>query len=65
PQYRVIRGIRDLRMSESGDVVTTTYLLDAGMGGVRLMTVEITETFEVTDGTIHAIVAHIKPKSIF
>lgn len=64
PQYRVIRGIRDLQMSESGDVVTTTYLLDAGIGGVRLMTVEITETFEVPDGTIHAIVAHIRPKSI-
>ncbi|WP_072750271.1 hypothetical protein [Rhodococcus maanshanensis] len=65
PQYRVIRGIRDLRMSESGDVVTTTYLLDAGVGDVRLMTVEITETFEVPDGTIHAIVAHIRPKSLF
>ncbi|MGW6375330.1 hypothetical protein ACWFRB_04585 [Rhodococcus sp. NPDC055112] len=65
PQYRVIRGIRELRMSESGDVVSTTYLLDAGIGDLRLMTVEITETFEVRDGSIHAIVAHISPKSLF
>ncbi|GAA4486532.1 hypothetical protein GCM10023094_43160 [Rhodococcus olei] len=64
PQYRVIQSIRDLRMSEAGDVVTTTYLLDSGLAGTRLMTVEITETFVVPDGTIHAIVAHITPKSV-
>ncbi|SDD64302.1 hypothetical protein [Rhodococcus tukisamuensis] len=64
PQYRVIQGIRDLEMSESGDVVSTRYLLDAGIAGARLMTVEIVETFEVRDGSIHAIVARITPKSL-
>lgn len=62
PQYRVIQGIRDLEMSEAGDVVSTRYLLDSGVAGVKLLTVEITETFEIPDGTIHAIVAHISPR---
>lgn len=62
PQYRVIQGIRDLEMSEQGDVVSTRYLLDAGVAGVKLMTVEITETFQIPDGSIHAIVAHIAPR---
>ncbi|WUA11893.1 hypothetical protein OG225_08130 [Nocardia sp. NBC_01377] len=60
-QYRVIQGIRDLTMDEAGDVVTTRYLLDSGVGGVRLLTVEITETFVIPDGTIHAITATIVP----
>ncbi|TQF73938.1 hypothetical protein FK531_04485 [Rhodococcus spelaei] len=63
-QYRVIQGIRDLEMSEAGNTVSTTYLLDAGVAGTKLMTVEITETFDVPDGTIHAIVADIAPKSL-
>lgn len=63
-QYRVIQGIRNLEMSESGDTVSTKYLLDSGIVGAQLMTVEITETFEVPDGMIHAIVADIAPKSI-
>lgn len=62
PQYRVIQGIRDLEMSEQGDVVATRYLLDAGIAGAKLMTVEIAETFEIRDGSIHAVVAHITPK---
>ncbi|MFD4294323.1 hypothetical protein ACFWPA_07225 [Rhodococcus sp. NPDC058505] len=62
PQYRVIQGIRDLELSEQGDVVSTRYLLDAGIAGATLMTVEIVETFEIPDGTIHAVVAHITPK---
>ncbi|MGW0176888.1 hypothetical protein ACWDUM_23935 [Rhodococcus sp. NPDC003322] len=62
PQYRVIQGIRDLEMSEQGDVVSTRYLLDAGIAGAKLMTVEITETFEIRDGSIHAVVAHIAPR---
>lgn len=61
-QYSVIQGIRDIEWSESGDVVTARYLLDSGIAGIRLMTVEITETFEIPDGTIHAIVATIVPK---
>ncbi|MFE3292556.1 hypothetical protein [Rhodococcus sp. NPDC059234] len=63
-QYRVIQDIRDLEMSESGNVVSTKYLLDSGIAGTQLLTVEITETFEIPDGTIHAIVAHITPKSL-
>ncbi|MFC8935860.1 hypothetical protein ACFT1A_27585 [Rhodococcus sp. NPDC057135] len=63
-QYRVIQGIRDLEMSEAGDIVSTTYLLDAGIGDTRLMTVEIRETFEVRDGLIHDVVAHIIPVSV-
>ncbi|MFC9787293.1 hypothetical protein [Rhodococcus sp. NPDC127528] len=64
PQYRVIQGIRDLVMSESGDVVSTRYLLDAGIGRTRLMTVAIDETFEISDGAIRAVVARIRPKSL-
>ncbi|WP_232839586.1 MULTISPECIES: hypothetical protein [Nocardia] len=60
-QYRVIQGIRDLTIDEAGDVVTTRYLLDSGVAGVRLLTVEITETFVIPDGTIHAITATIVP----
>ncbi|MFE3293600.1 hypothetical protein [Rhodococcus sp. NPDC059234] len=64
PQYRVIQGVRDLVMSESGDVVSTRYLLDAGIGGTRLMTVSIDETFEISDGAIRRVVARIRPKSL-
>ncbi len=60
-QYRVIQQIRDLQISEAGDVVTTRYLLDSGVAGIRLTTVQITETFEIPDGTIHTIVADIVP----
>ncbi len=63
-QYRVIQGVRDLEISEAGDIVSTTYLLDAGIGGTRLMTVEIRETFEVRDGLIHDVVADIIPVSV-
>lgn len=63
-QYRVIQGVRDLTMTESGDTVNTRYLLDAGIAGQRLMTVEITETFEFEDGAIKAIVATISPVSL-
>ncbi|WP_067711383.1 hypothetical protein [Nocardia yamanashiensis] len=60
-QYRVIQTIRDLQMSESGDLVSTRYLLDSGIAGVKLMTVEITETFVVRDGLIQTIEATIVP----
>ncbi|RVW01904.1 hypothetical protein [Rhodococcus xishaensis] len=62
-QYRVIQGVRDLEMTESGDTVHTTYLLDAGIGSMTLMTVEIEETFEMEDGAIDHIVATISPVS--
>ena len=61
PQYRVIQGIRELALSESGDIVSARFLLDSGIAGRRLMTVEINETFEIRDGAIHAVVAHIRP----
>ncbi|MFI1913079.1 hypothetical protein [Nocardia sp. NPDC020380] len=60
-QYSVIQNIRDVRMSEDGDVVTARYLLDSGVLGIRLMTVDITETFVVQDHEIHTIVATIVP----
>jgi hypothetical protein len=63
-QYTVIQSVRDLRMTEAGDVVTAIYLLDAGVADTRLMTVEIRETFEIRDGLIHVIVADIMPVSL-
>lgn len=63
-QYTVIQSVRDLRMTEDGDVVTAVYLLDAGVADTRLMTVEIRETFEIRDGLIHVIVADIMPVSL-
>ncbi|MFJ4650278.1 hypothetical protein ACIP5Y_03270 [Nocardia sp. NPDC088792] len=60
-QYSVIQNIRDIRMSEDGDVVTARYLLDSGVLGIRLMTVDITETFVIQDHEIHTIVATIVP----
>jgi hypothetical protein len=60
-QYRVIEGIRDLTMSESGDTVTTHYLLDTAVAGVRLTTVEITETFVIPVDAIQTIEATITP----
>ena len=60
-QYRVIQGIRDLTMFESGDTVTTHYLLDTGVGDIRLTTVEITETFVIPVDSIQTIEATITP----
>lgn len=61
PQYQVVQRIREVRLSESGDVVTARYLLDSGVAGIRLLTVDITETFAITDDQIHTIVATIVP----
>ncbi|MCA1005431.1 hypothetical protein LCL87_06865 [Rhodococcus hoagii] len=63
-QYRVIQGVRDLVMKESGDTVHTRYLLDAGFGPQRLMTVEIVESFTFENGAIDRIVATISPVSL-
>ncbi|WP_305093011.1 hypothetical protein [Prescottella sp. R16] len=63
-QYRVVQGVRDLTMTESGDTVHTRYLLDSGVGEQRLMTVEIVETFDLVDGAIHRIEANIVPVSL-
>ncbi|MFE6925525.1 hypothetical protein ACFVAV_31245 [Nocardia sp. NPDC057663] len=60
-QYRVIQAVRDLTMSESGDTVTTRYLLDTGIAGVRLTTVEIVETFVIPADAIQSIEATITP----
>ncbi|MFD3508586.1 hypothetical protein [Nocardia sp. NPDC058666] len=56
-----IQNIRDLTMTEAGDTVTTHYFLEAGLAGVRMATVEITEKFVVPDGTIHYIEATLTP----
>ncbi|MBW0271696.1 hypothetical protein ATM97_13135 [Nocardia sp. MH4] len=61
PQYRVIQGVRELSMSEAGDTVTTRYLLDTGLAGVRLTTVEIVETFVIPHDAIATIEADITP----
>ncbi|QBJ96189.1 hypothetical protein ERC79_09550 [Rhodococcus sp. ABRD24] len=63
-QYSVIQGVRNLTMAETGNTVHTTYLLDAGIGGMRLMTVEIVESFELEAGAIDRIVADIRPVSL-
>ncbi|AYF77632.1 hypothetical protein D7D52_31755 [Nocardia yunnanensis] len=60
-QYSVIQRVHDLHLSEDGEVVSTRYLLDSGVGGVRLVTVDITETFVIRDGLIRSIVATIVP----
>lgn len=61
PQYRLIRGIRDVTWTESGDDVTAEYLLDAGMFGRNLMTVRVVEKFRIPedDLRIHRIDASI------
>ncbi|WP_137723031.1 hypothetical protein [Prescottella subtropica] len=63
-QYRVVQGVRDLTLTDTGDTVRTRYLLDSGIGGQRLMTVEIVETFDLVDGAIHRIHADIVPVSL-
>ncbi|MGB3772197.1 MAG: hypothetical protein WBA00_13720 [Rhodococcus sp. (in: high G+C Gram-positive bacteria)] len=63
-QYRVIQGIRELHITESGDSVLATYLLDAGFGRLRLCTVSVVERFEVVDGSIAFVAARIRPRSI-
>ncbi|WP_433608098.1 hypothetical protein [Prescottella agglutinans] len=63
-QYRVIQGVRDLTMTENGDTVHTRYLLDAGIAGQRLMTVEIVETFDFEDSAIGRIHATISPVAL-
>jgi hypothetical protein len=63
-QYSVIQAIHDIRLSTAGDTVTARYLLDSGIGGNRLITVDITETFVVTGGLIHRIEATIVPATL-
>ncbi|MFE1591214.1 hypothetical protein [Nocardia sp. NPDC058705] len=61
PLQRSIQGLRNVTLIETGDLVTAHYLLDAGLVGVRLATVSITEKFVIPDGTIHFIEATIVP----
>ncbi|MFF3572366.1 hypothetical protein [Nocardia jiangxiensis] len=63
PQYQLVQRIYDVRLSTAGNVVTARYHLDSGLAGQRLVTVDITETFDIPDGTIHRIVADIVPVS--
>jgi len=64
PQYQLVQRIYDVRMDTAGNVVTARYLLDSGLAGQRLITVAITETFDIPDGSIHRIVADIVPESL-
>lgn len=63
PQYRLIRAIRDVEWTESGDDVSAEYLLDAGLFGRDLVTVRVVEKFRIpeNDLRIHRIDASIRP----
>jgi len=63
PQYKLVMGIRDLTSSVEGSTVRTSYLLDAGIAGRKLMTVKVDEDFEIPadDLRIHRIDAKIRP----
>ncbi|MFE3001937.1 hypothetical protein ACFXG4_44060 [Nocardia sp. NPDC059246] len=61
PQYSLVQRFYNLRLTEADGVVTARYLLDSGVAGVRLVTVDITETFAISDGLIHTIDATIVP----
>ncbi|MQY25231.1 hypothetical protein NRB56_07870 [Nocardia sp. RB56] len=63
-QYDLVQSIHDVRLSTAGDVVTARYLLGSGIAGVPIVTVDITETFVVTDGEIQRIDATIVPVSV-
>ena len=61
PVYKTFQGYRDLTLTQNGDTVTGRWLLDAGGGPVRLVTLAVVETFEVRDGVIHHLDARISP----
>jgi hypothetical protein len=51
-------------MSTAWTVTTARYHLDSGIAGQRLVTVAITQTFDIRGGRIHRIVADIVPVSL-
>ena len=55
-QYRVIRGVRDLTLTEIGTTVTARFLMDT-----VAPTVFVSETIEVPTDAISLLVADIKP----
>ena len=59
--YKTFQGYRDLTLTQNGDTVTGRWLLDAGVGPVRVVTLAVAETFEVRDGVIHHLDARISP----
>ncbi|MGW3543260.1 hypothetical protein ACWDNI_22355 [Nocardia niigatensis] len=61
PQYSLVQRFYNLHFTETDGVVTARYLLDSGVAGVRLVTVDITETFVIRDGLIQTIEATIVP----
>ncbi len=63
-QYQLVQRIYDVHTNTAGTVVTARYHLDSGLVGQRLVTVAITETFDIPDGSIHRIVADIVPVSL-
>ncbi len=58
--YRAIIGIRNIELTESGDTVHSTFLIDAGVRGRRMVTVAVEESFLIPDGTIHHIRAKLR-----
>jgi len=64
PQYQLVQRIYNVDMSTAGSIVTARYRLDSGLAGQRVVTVAITETFDIPDGSIHRIVAGIVPVSL-
>ncbi|KAA0021745.1 nuclear transport factor 2 family protein [Antrihabitans cavernicola] len=61
PVYKTFQGYRDLTITQNGDKVTGRWLLDAGLGPVKVVTVAVNETFDVPDGVIHHLDAQISP----
>ncbi|OAK51594.1 hypothetical protein [Rhodococcoides kyotonense] len=57
--YRAIVDIRDIALTEDGDTVHATFVIDAGMFGRKLVTVGVEESFLIPDGTIHFIRARL------
>lgn len=50
PQFRLLQRIHPARWRVSGDILVAEYLLEAGMGRVRLPPVLIVESFTVPEG---------------
>jgi hypothetical protein len=61
--YRAILGIRDIELTEVGDTVHASFVIDAGLLGKRLVTVGVEESFLIPDGTIHLIRARLSLRS--
>lgn len=59
PQYRLIRGVRDVRYAVEGATVTADFVLDVGPPGLAVTTAAVHETFVLDRGLIRTIVADV------